>query len=275
MERGIKMETKVSYEQIEKANQEIKQMDIKGNSYAKVSERLKAYRKVYPCGSIETNIEEINNDSVRMVAIVKDEQGKVIATGRASEQKEQSGNMKINLNSMIENCETSAVGRALGFAGFGIDKDIASQEEMVRKAKGKFEFAPKMYISEYEAKAIVIPTIKDLARKLGIVLEELKKVVKEQLWCDINDLNIYQLLRLETEIKALNYKEHKWHFLYNQNSRTKNVVGENMQVNYKSSQEKFAEMALANAGTDVAQRELIIEYFYDFGIDLTNNEGHS
>ena len=36
----------------------------------------------------------------------------------------------INKTSYIENCETSAVGRALGMAGFGIDTSVASYEEV-------------------------------------------------------------------------------------------------------------------------------------------------
>ena len=35
-----------------------------------------------------------------------------------------------NKTSYIENCETSAVGRALGMCGFGIDTSIASAEEV-------------------------------------------------------------------------------------------------------------------------------------------------
>ena len=36
----------------------------------------------------------------------------------------------INKTSYIENCETSALGRALGIAGFGIDTSVASAEEV-------------------------------------------------------------------------------------------------------------------------------------------------
>jgi hypothetical protein len=38
----------------------------------------------------------------------------------------------------LENCETSAVGRALGFLGYGSDTSIASQEEVINaQAKQK------------------------------------------------------------------------------------------------------------------------------------------
>ena len=50
-------------------------------------------------------------------------------TGHAMEE---IGSSQINNNSALENCETSAVGRALAFAGFGLDTSIASAEEVVQ-----------------------------------------------------------------------------------------------------------------------------------------------
>jgi predicted Fe-Mo cluster-binding NifX family protein len=43
---------------------------------------------------------------------------------------EKEGSTFINKTSYLENCETSACGRALGMAGFGIDVSIASFEEV-------------------------------------------------------------------------------------------------------------------------------------------------
>ena len=141
---------KVSYEQIKKANEEIEKMQVGNGKYAKVSERVKAYRKVYPTGAITTEIEEITENSVRIKAIVTDEIDNVIATGRATEEKKAKGKMTINLTDMIENCETSAVGRALGFAGFGIDQEIASGEDIQRnKYQNKmYEIYDKMFIRD-------------------------------------------------------------------------------------------------------------------------------
>ena len=52
-------EIKVSYEQIKKANEEIETIKLGAKGYAQVNERIKAYRKVYPSGSIQTEIMEI------------------------------------------------------------------------------------------------------------------------------------------------------------------------------------------------------------------------
>ena len=51
----------------------------------------------------------------------------MLGTGTAYEKE---SSTFINKTSYIENCETSAVGRALGMAGFGIDTSVASAEEV-------------------------------------------------------------------------------------------------------------------------------------------------
>ena len=50
--------------------------------------------------------------------------------GRNGYAQEKESSSFINKTSFIENCETSAVGRALGMCGFGIDTSIASYEEV-------------------------------------------------------------------------------------------------------------------------------------------------
>lgn len=109
------------------ANEQIKTTDIKGKDYAEVNQRIKAFRMVYPQGSIPTEIVSIDNGVVIMKASVFTDDGKLLATGTAYEKEDSTF---INKTSYIENCETSAIGRALGIAGFGIDVSVASAEEM-------------------------------------------------------------------------------------------------------------------------------------------------
>lgn len=121
----------VNYEQIFKANEKIKTIDVKGNQYAEVNQRIKAFRMVYPMGFILTEMRS-NVDGVCVFTAsvgYYDEHGEryVIGTGTAYEKESSS---YINKTSYIENCETSAVGRALGMAGFGIDTSVASAEEV-------------------------------------------------------------------------------------------------------------------------------------------------
>ena len=117
----------ITYDQIAKANETIKTTPIGKKEYAEVNQCIKAFRQCYPDGSITTEILSIANGVVMMKATVTDGDGKVIATGLAYEKE---NSTFINKTSYIENCETSAVGRALGMCGFGIEVSVASYEEV-------------------------------------------------------------------------------------------------------------------------------------------------
>lgn len=113
-----------------KANAAIRTTNIKGKEYAEVNQRVKAFRTLYPEGFITTEIlcREGGLCIIRAtVGHYTDGKSVILATGTAYEKE---GSSQINRTSYIENCETSAVGRALGMAGFGIDTSIASADEM-------------------------------------------------------------------------------------------------------------------------------------------------
>ena len=118
----------ITYEQLKAVNDMINKIDVKGKGYAQVNDRVKAFRQLCPCGSIETEIIALEGGTVTMKAVVKDEEGHVLGTGLAQEKESSS---YINKTSFIENCETSAVGRALGFAGIGVDGSMCSAEELI------------------------------------------------------------------------------------------------------------------------------------------------
>lgn len=117
----------IKFEDLERVNKEMNITDIKGKDYVEVNQRVIAFRKLYPNGTISTEILSIGNGVVVIKATILNEDGQVLSTG-ISYEKENS--TFINKTSYIENCETSAVGRALGFAGFGISTSIASAEEV-------------------------------------------------------------------------------------------------------------------------------------------------
>jgi ribosomal protein L37AE/L43A len=117
------------------ANERLVYMKIKGKEYAPVSERVRAFRCIYPNGAITTQIISQSETDVTIKATVYDERGSVIATGHATENKNASN---INRNgAMLENAETSAVGRALGFLGIGTKNGIATAEEVTKADKIK------------------------------------------------------------------------------------------------------------------------------------------
>lgn len=149
-------------------------------NYPMVNERVIAFRKLIPNGTIETELLSDKESTIgikcEMKAIVRDENGRILSTGIASEVQGKG----INKTSYIENCETSAVGRALAFLGFGIEESIASAEEIARtEIKGKDK---AIIISKQER---ITKLFKDAIKcygsnqivynKLGIEKEDFKK----------------------------------------------------------------------------------------------------
>jgi hypothetical protein len=105
----------------------LKTIKFKGKDYVEVSERLKAFRELYKGFSLTSNIVDLSDDRVVIRASVKDNNGFEIASGIAYEILSTKG---VNQTSFIENCETSAWGRALGNLGIGIDGGICSADEL-------------------------------------------------------------------------------------------------------------------------------------------------
>ena len=120
----------VTYEQIQKVSNEIVTTNIKGKEYAAVNGRINAFRRLYPQGFISAEIVSLDAGVVVMKATCgyyENGQAVVLGTGLAYERE---GSSNINKTSYIENCETSAVGRALGMAGIGVTSAVASSEEV-------------------------------------------------------------------------------------------------------------------------------------------------
>jgi len=98
-----------------------------GKEYAMVVERVKEFNARHPNGSIIT--EPVSDENGRLIfkaSIILD--GQVVGTGHSLEIE---GSSQINKSSHYENCETSAVGRALAFGcGYMPDGSLASDEEI-------------------------------------------------------------------------------------------------------------------------------------------------
>tara|TARA_B100002019_G_C21271527_1_gene602642 strand:+ start:2785 stop:3321 length:537 start_codon:yes stop_codon:yes gene_type:complete len=105
----------------------LKTVNIKGKEYVEVNERLIYFRKTYPKYSLTSEVLDKTDTSILILATISDEQGRVIATGLAEEEK---GSTFINKTSYVENCETSAWGRALANFGIGLDTSVASADEV-------------------------------------------------------------------------------------------------------------------------------------------------
>lgn len=106
-----------------------KTVNIRGKQYVEVKERVKYFRqeKKYDNWTIATEFPVLDSEQCVCKATIADQTQRVVATGHAHEVQ---ANGNINKTSYIENCETSAVGRALAIMGIGVDDSMASAGEV-------------------------------------------------------------------------------------------------------------------------------------------------
>ena len=106
-----------------------KTTNIRGKKYVEVNERIKFFRQEdeYKNWTISTEFTAMDSEMCVCKCIIADPNQRVIATGHAHEERSSS---HINKTSYVENCETSAIGRALAMMGIGIDTSIASANEV-------------------------------------------------------------------------------------------------------------------------------------------------
>tara|TARA_S200002703_G_scaffold15436_2_gene13225 strand:+ start:3004 stop:3579 length:576 start_codon:yes stop_codon:yes gene_type:complete len=120
-------------------SRKMKTVDVKGKPYVTVNERIKAFRELHDTGRIVTKmmVTEGNENCLFTAEIYLGET--LVSTGHAAEER---GSSHINKTNFIENCETSAVGRALGFFGIGVDSAVASYEEAQHAKEKEAQHVP-------------------------------------------------------------------------------------------------------------------------------------
>ena len=154
----------ITYDQIKAASDGILTTNIKGKEYAAVNGRINAFRRLFPQGFITTEIVSLDAGVVVMKAscgYYEDGQAVVLGTGMAYERE---GSSNINKTSYIENCETSAVGRALGMAGLGINTAVVSSEEVQNAIKQQEDIAEDI---DPDKRVQLIDEINDMMRDLS------------------------------------------------------------------------------------------------------------
>lgn len=87
-------------------------LNLKGKDYLQVAHRLVWFREEKPDWTIETKLNFLQNKAVIAEAMIKDQSGRLIAMAHKYED-------STTFADYIEKCETSAIGRALGFCGYG------------------------------------------------------------------------------------------------------------------------------------------------------------
>jgi hypothetical protein len=103
-------------------------VDIKGKSYKLIVARVQEFNDKHPDWGMQSEV--IFHDAERVIVrvTITDPEGRIMGSGLAEEDR---GASRINATSAMENCETSAFGRALASIGLGGDVAYASAEEVV------------------------------------------------------------------------------------------------------------------------------------------------
>ena len=185
----------MNYQDIEKVNSEIKTLTIEKQNkktgkiekkeYALVPGRVTAFRKLFPEGFIKTEIVSHDGTTVLMQAVAGYYDNGVpviLGSGFAQEVK---GQGLVNGTSYIENCETSAVGRALGFIGLGLEGGgICSAEELANAITAQNQIKEaESHVNDYPApaggpvqKLDKLPTNKEPSPEVKYLIEAMKEL---------------------------------------------------------------------------------------------------
>lgn len=100
-------------------------IDLKGRAYLPVAERIHWFRREYPQGTIETAVVSI--DEERGSAIYRAR----VATGEGGIAEASGSETARDFGDYIEKAETKAVGRALGYLGYGTAAAVADDDRNV------------------------------------------------------------------------------------------------------------------------------------------------
>ena len=161
----------------------MKTINIKGKEYITVNERLIYFRNTneFEGFGIKEDIVSIDDTEGIFKVTIYDSNGEPIVSAHAQEYRDSS---YINKTSFVENGFTSALGRALGYLGIGIDTSIASANE-VQNAVTNQKSENKKWLTESQLNATLKGT-KDQAEKV-LISYKMKKVYREQI---VNKFNL-------------------------------------------------------------------------------------
>jgi hypothetical protein len=168
-----------------------KAIDIKGKKYVLVADRILYFNQEYPNGRIKTYLKsksEAERVVIKAVVMPDVDNDKRVFTGYSQALW---GDGYINKTSAIENCETSAIGRALAMMGIGVIDSLASVDEI-----NKAETQSKMTMSPRQVKEI-----SDLLEERDIYdPEDKQKIVKAIAGTEA--LNTSGVARLKRDIES-------------------------------------------------------------------------
>jgi len=158
----------------------VKTVNIKGKEYITVNERLIHFRTqaAYNGWRIVEDVISLDDKEGVFKVTILDPDGNEMVSAHAQEYRDSS---YINKTSFLENGFTSALGRAMGYLGIGIDTSIASAEE-VSNAVANQDNKPWLSDTQFNA------TLKGTADQAKKVLAnfKMKKEYKQQITAQFN-----------------------------------------------------------------------------------------
>lgn len=158
----------------------MKTVNIKGKEYITVNERLIHFRKeaTYKGWRIVEDLISLDDKEGVFKATILDPDGNEMVSAHAQEYRDSS---YINKTSFLENGFTSALGRALGYLGIGLDTSIASADEVGNAVANQDN---KSWLTENQLNA----TLKGTADQAKIVLAnyKMKKEYNQQITAKFN-----------------------------------------------------------------------------------------
>lgn len=161
----------------------MKTINIKGKNYITVNERLKHFRTEPTFDGWQINEQLVHIDEKEGIfkVTISDTKGVEMASAHSQEYRDSS---YINKTSFVENGFTSALGRALGYLGIGIDTSIASANEVQNAVKNQ-DNDNRKWLTEAQLNATLKAT-KEQAEKV-LSGFKMKKEYREQI---VNKFNI-------------------------------------------------------------------------------------
>ena len=212
MENGLSDKLKNAMTAVNSLNESKGVTQRGGKKYTEVFVRVEEFRKAFGLDfGIETDIIKDDGKYVQVRSLIKDTEGRVIGSGMAEEIR---GSSNVNKTSALENCETSAIGRALASIALHGGQYASLNEVVQAKEKEKIiDAEPKP-----EPKPEAAPVAEPNDKFIGFV----KKLTERFMECkttqevvDLNNKHMARLKIIEEEDPKLfksihNYKNQKF-----------------------------------------------------------------
>ena len=139
----------------------MKTINISGKKYVTVNERLIYFRQQeqFKNWQIVEEIVSLDDKEGIFKCSINDTDGNIVSTAHTQEYRDSS---KVNKTSFVENGFTSALGRALGYLGIGIDTAIASDDEVkIAKSNQNVKSNQQVWLTASQLEATLKGTKKE------------------------------------------------------------------------------------------------------------------